>query len=184
VNNAEADAHMIHWSLEQARHRSDRRAVRFLERLIAKAEHGPLDLIRVFACVARYGGYVDSEKARKHPRRLHYRPSSLVWGCPHYSLTDLLHALSAPLFAPASLYAEMAAFDVLEQAKRIEVPVYFLQGRRDVVTAFLVERYYEALDAPRGKRLVIFENSPHTIRFSEPEEYVRWLTEIPAEVLR
>jgi len=39
------------------------------------------------------------------------------------------------------------------------------------VTAATAQRYFNSLDAPRGKQLVWFENSAHWPHIQEPEEY-------------
>ena len=62
--------------------------------------------------------------------------------------------------------------NLFEQAPRVEVPVYFLVGRYDwIVTADVAQRYFDALDAPRGKQLIWFENSGHWPHLEEPERF-------------
>lgn len=52
--------------------------------------------------------------------------------------------------------------DLIDQAPRFEVPVYFLSGRYDYKTpGVLAEEYLQALDAPAGKRMFWFERSAH-----------------------
>ncbi len=72
--------------------------------------------------------------------------------------------------------------NLFQQAPRLEVPVYFLLGRHDeVVTAPVAERYFNALIAPAGKRLIWFENSGHWPQFNERKKYRETLIE---QVLR
>lgn len=42
-------------------------------------------------------------------------------------------------------------------------------------TTSLTREYYEALDAPAGKELVVFEESAHTPFLAEPERFHREL---------
>jgi hypothetical protein len=51
----------------------------------------------------------------------------------------------------------------------VRCPVYFFVGRHDYNSPWqLTEAYYQALNAPAGKRLVWFENSAHDLFFDEP----------------
>jgi pimeloyl-ACP methyl ester carboxylesterase len=188
VNNLEADKYAYRWALEHARRDGRRAAVRLLEQLVEEPRVPPLRATQGLRWVMHYGGYVDfaamRSQRRARPARQPQNPLLSLWGCPDYTLADLVHALSAPFFAGRALWGEILDFDVMVHAARIDVPVYLLQGRNDIpCPTFLVERYFNALDAPMGKRLVIFERSPHVVHYTEREEYLRVLTEmIPDEV--
>lgn len=70
------------------------------------------------------------------------------------------------------MWRESLETDLFQQAPRIEVPVYFFIGRHDYSSPFTeTERYYQALDAPRGKYLVWFEDAGHMIPYEAPAEY-------------
>ena len=61
-----------------------------------------------------------------------------------------------------------------EEAPALGCPVLVFVGRHDYNSRWrLTEAYYEALDAPAGKRLVWFENAAHDIFFDEPEKLTR-----------
>ena len=50
--------------------------------------------------------------------------------------------------------------------------MYFFHGRYDtVVTTQVTQRYFDVLDAPRGKQLVWFEKSAHWPAFEEAQKY-------------
>ncbi len=52
------------------------------------------------------------------------------------------------------------------------MPVFFFEGRYDeVVTTEVTQKYFNSLDAPRGKQLVWFEHSGHWPHFEEPDKY-------------
>jgi pimeloyl-ACP methyl ester carboxylesterase len=56
----------------------------------------------------------------------------------------------------------LRTLDMMQQAPRLEVPVYFLSGRYDYKTpGVLVQEYHDSLDAPAGKQMFWFENSAH-----------------------
>ena len=65
----------------------------------------------------------------------------------------------------------MSSVDLLTQAPKLDVPVYFFTGRYDYNTPFsLAEEYYDALEAP-SKQMVWFENSSHMMNISDPDRY-------------
>ena len=52
------------------------------------------------------------------------------------------------------------------------MPVYFFLRRHDkVVISEVAQRYFHALEAPRGKQIVRFEQSGHWPHFEESEKY-------------
>lgn len=56
------------------------------------------------------------------------------------------------------LYPQLKDLDFTTQATKLDVPVYFLVGRKDVnAVASMVERYYNILDAPK-KELIWLES--------------------------
>ena len=183
VDLGEADAFAARWALERATENGDDAVVRRIQRVAASGQPTALQGFRIAADIARYGGYAE-KGARANGPNLPVSILGQLWGCPELSLADLLHALTNPLFAAIRLWGPTQGFKVDELAPRIEVPVYLLQGRDDIVApTFLVERYFEALEAPAGKRLVIFENSQHLAHLTEREAYLSWLLErIPNEL--
>ena len=69
------------------------------------------------------------------------------------------------------LFDELMRVDLTRSAPKLEVPVYFINGRHDYNTPFiLVEDYLEVLDAPY-KEIIWLENSAHWIPFEEPEKF-------------
>ena len=47
------------------------------------------------------------------------------------------------------LYSQLTDLDFATQAKKLDVPIYFLVGEKDVnAVASIVERYYKILEAP------------------------------------
>ncbi|WP_211231327.1 alpha/beta fold hydrolase [Halonatronum saccharophilum] len=61
--------------------------------------------------------------------------------------------------------------DYLAKITSVEVPIYFLIGKKDYNTPFkLVEEYYELIEAPK-KELIIFEDSAHTPFLKETSKF-------------
>lgn len=102
----------------------------------------------------------------------------LLFFSPFCSLSDLWRMVRGAKFSFDHLWREFFAINLFEQVPRLDVPVYFFEGRNDhVVTAEVAARYFEKLDAPRGKRLVWFDDSAHWPQLDEPEKFRRVMIE-------
>lgn len=102
---------------------------------------------------------------------------------PEYTLRDLLGYIRGMLFSGNAMLAngEYNRVNLFEQAPKVDLPVYFLQGRYDYSTpGEVVERYYETLDAPQ-KSLVWFEQSAHFPQWEEPQKFADELLRILSE---
>lgn len=94
-----------------------------------------------------------------------------------YTLPELLGTVEAGMRRSCSYtWNEMLGIDFIKQAPRLDVPVYFFIGRCDYNTPFeLSYRYYQGLEAPKGKHFVWFEQSGHILIL---EEYEKFKTEM------
>jgi pimeloyl-ACP methyl ester carboxylesterase len=98
---------------------------------------------------------------------------------PDYTLLDLAKYFQGQDFSSTHLWVENSRVNLFNQAPRIDVPVYFFLGRYDYNTPFeLAEKYYEQLDAPRGKKIIWFENSAHMVPYDEPGKFSRTLIDV------
>jgi pimeloyl-ACP methyl ester carboxylesterase len=104
----------------------------------------------------------------------------LALASPAYSWSDLIRLVLGMRFSFSHLWQE--AFyrtDLFKQAPKLDVSVYFFLGRHDrtvTASAALAERYFESLEAPKGKHLIWFENSHHWPQLEEPEKFRAALT--------
>ena len=93
---------------------------------------------------------------------------------PEYALVE---AALWPLGSSRSLgqmWPELMHVNFFDEVPALRCPVIFFAGRYDYNAPWpLTEAYYEALDAPAGKRLVWFEHSAHDIFFDEPDKLTR-----------
>jgi pimeloyl-ACP methyl ester carboxylesterase len=95
--------------------------------------------------------------------------ASRVLRSPHYSIRERVPILGAISRTQELMLAPVNHFDLRTIVSRIQVPIAFLQGRRDVGTnPEVVARYAASLDAPRGKSFVWFEDSAHMPYYEEP----------------
>ncbi len=75
--------------------------------------------------------------------------------------------------------AEYRNFDARRHVPRLELPVFFIMGARDLNTPLeAVRRYFDVLDAPRGKELIVFDNAAHTPFFQDEQRFVEVLVRI------
>jgi len=93
---------------------------------------------------------------------------------PEYSLTDGINTLLGKglKFTMNTRYEEIKHIDFTREISTISTPVYFLQGKYDMITpTSLIEQYYQRLNAENGKELIIFENSAHNPSMEENSLY-------------
>lgn len=89
-----------------------------------------------------------------------------------YSLIDLIKIPLGVRRATENLWNEIFhRVDLFTQVPRIEVPVFFILGRHDVVVSeFVAKRYFDSLSAPQGKTFIRLERSGHWPQFESPNE--------------
>lgn len=107
-----------------------------------------------------------------HPQT---RPKDLLlraFASPQYALLDDVDILRGASFSSRNLWRESYHTSLFQHAPRLEVPVFFLAGRHDyAVTATVAHRYFDALQAPRRKEFIWFEDSSHFPNFEEPRKF-------------
>ena len=165
------------FALESARREGNRRAITELER-IGPPPHSDPD----HKFMEKWVGYYSE---REHSSLSQPRMVLLALESPAYSWLDLAKIPFGFKYSFQKLWREIFyEANLFEQAPRIEVPTYFFLGRYDkVVTAEVAEKYFNALDAPRGKHLIWFERSGHWPHFEEPLRFQEEVIRVAAEAL-
>jgi len=100
-----------------------------------------------------------------------YRLSILMlpWFAPEYGLLDKVNYLRGLYETYTFLYPQLKDLDFTTQANKLEVPVYFFEGRKDVnAMTSLVEHYYSGLQAPHKE--LIWSSSGHGISGADPNQ--------------
>ncbi|MDQ6705319.1 MAG: alpha/beta hydrolase [Acidobacteriota bacterium] len=154
------------FALDSARKENNEKAVAELTR-IGRPPHESFDRCKI---MEKWVNHYSAEEHRPIPPSRFYR---LAFESPAYSWIDLIKIPFGVKYSFERLWREIFyEKNLFEQAPRIEVPVYFLVGRYDsVVTTEVVQRYFDQLEAPRGKQLIWFERSGHWPHFTESEKY-------------
>jgi pimeloyl-ACP methyl ester carboxylesterase len=119
--------------------------------------------------IVRYGGMMHDSSFRKMIGLiLPYLMS------PEYSLSEGFRTIMGKgrNFTTNALWKEIVDVDFTKEIDSIKVPIYFFEGKHDMITpTVLVENYYQSLVAEKGKNLVIFENSGHWPMIEEKMQY-------------
>lgn len=90
---------------------------------------------------------------------------------PEYGLVDKVNHTRGLIESFATVYPQLQDLDFTRQARRLEVPVYFLAGRNDVnAMSSLVERYYGVLQAPHKE--LIWLDGGHGLSGSNLGQFV------------
>jgi pimeloyl-ACP methyl ester carboxylesterase len=91
---------------------------------------------------------------------------------PEYGLWDKLMHFVGLFESFEAVYPQLEDLDFITQANQLQVPVYFFVGRSDVnAMASLVEKYYNALQAPR-KELIWFKDAGHGLNDASMSQFV------------
>lgn len=75
-------------------------------------------------------------------------------------------------FTMNAMWEEFSNINLTIEIQSVKVPIYFFEGKYDMAApTVLVENFYDRLDAPKGKKIIIFENSAHFPIIEEKEKY-------------
>ena len=168
ANAPESERLMYRWALEKAAEKGNQKAISQLKEIGSPPYERFADYNKMTGWIARFSN-------QEHQAITRWRFVRLALESPFYSWADLVRIPLGARFSFSRLWRE--AFydtDLLKQAPRLDVPVFFFLGRHDhtaTASAAMAERYFQALDAPRGKRLIWFENSGHWPQLEESERF-------------
>lgn len=113
------------------------------------------------------------------------RLARIALGAPEYRLRDYAAWLRGSSRGSGPMWEETSRFDAFRQVPELRLPVWFFNGRGDYNTPLSVlQDYFEKLEAPRGKELVVFEQSAHTPFLGEPERFVQELVRVKEQLRR
>jgi len=89
-----------------------------------------------------------------------------------YTLLDMIGTLRGMRFVQDHLLPDLARLNLFRMLPQLDVPVFLIQGRHDYVApGSIAEQYYQALQAPKGKQLIWFEESAHMPQYEEPGKF-------------
>ena len=174
VKPPESERMMYRSALESAARQGNEKAVTELKQIGLPPYNNVADYRKMKGWVHRFrdAGYSEISP---------WKFARLALASPAYSWSDLFRLVQGMRFSFSHLWQEVFyRTDLFAQAPRLEVPVYFFLGRHDrtvTASAALAERYFNEIEAPKGKHLVWFENSGHWPQLEEPEKFCAMLTD-------
>lgn len=168
VNPPESERMMYRFALETAEREGNTSAIAALKQIGLP----PYDNLRPYRTMR---DWVYHFRDRNYSPITPWRFAQLAIASPDYSWTDLARIVLGMRFSFSRLWQE--AFyrtDLLKQAPKLDIPVYFFLGRHDctvTASAAMADRYFNELEAPKGKHLIWFENSGHWPQLEESERF-------------
>lgn len=177
VNAAKNETISYNFTLQEAKKRNDKRALKTLREIGPPIngfyKDGKLLVQRNY--LNKFGGIIYGKYGNSIINTLPKIPCMFK----EYSFFTMLkyvkantHCLSQPI--------GQEKVDFLSEVKSLDVPVYLFMGKWDYNTAYdLAKEWFEQLSAPH-KEFVTFEKSGHTPQWEEPE---KWNTEFIEKVL-
>lgn len=92
-----------------------------------------------------------------------------------YTLRDCIRFLQGQHFSMNNFQEEMRKMNLMEEIDHVNVPIYFLMGKHDLITPYeLTEQFFTMVEAPE-KQWITFEESAHTPFLEEPEKFMKIL---------
>jgi pimeloyl-ACP methyl ester carboxylesterase len=120
--------------------------------------------------IYQYGGIVQqTEYERPY---IDYHDIWLILTTPMYSVKDKISIVRNPYFSAQHLWGDLKKMNLTKDAYQIDVPVFFIVGRWDIIVHHLLaEEYFKTLIAPSGKTLYWFEESAHRPFVEEKDKF-------------
>jgi pimeloyl-ACP methyl ester carboxylesterase len=88
-----------------------------------------------------------------------------------YSFKDKMNYMEGLKFSQTTVGKKYLNLNLFDEVKKVDVPIYFLIGKMDYTTPFvLVQKYVDFIQAPY-KEIIWFEKSSHSPMFEEPDAF-------------
>jgi pimeloyl-ACP methyl ester carboxylesterase len=159
---AAAEASSYEWALAEAQRRGNRRAVRKLG-AIGPPPYTAKAVFTERTWVSRFEGQM-------RPRAL-WKLARAVVGGHESSIFELPITMRGFRWSMEAMWAEVARLNLIDLAPTLQIPAFFLLGRKDhFVPPETSIAYFDVLTAP-SKKLVWFEHSGHEMFVDEPDKF-------------
>jgi pimeloyl-ACP methyl ester carboxylesterase len=169
VDQFETDELMYAESLADAEARGDDDAAEKLRALGPPPYENPLDYP---VAIASDPKWTDFPHGHDYSASAEY-PASLFVG--EYTLIEQLRGMGAVVETFAVLYPQLRDTDFRVQARRLDVPVFVVQGEHEAAGRSILAREWFALLSAPSKEYVVFDRSGHTPPFDEPGRFAAYM---------
>ncbi|MHA2318584.1 MAG: alpha/beta fold hydrolase [Candidatus Hodarchaeales archaeon] len=129
--------------------------------------------------IGHYGGFLADNSIRTYLKMGIEMLNFLI--SPEYSILEGFRNLRniGFEFTMNAIWEEYKNINLTNEIISIKVPIYFFEGKYDMsVPTVLVERFYENLNAEKGKELIIFDHSGHLPMIEEKGRYEKLLIDV------
>ncbi|MFW9857076.1 MAG: alpha/beta fold hydrolase [Candidatus Thorarchaeota archaeon] len=158
--------------LEQAEKNGDLRRYNAVKAIGSPPYDSPSKYLKLARHIGRYGGFI-ADSGIKQYLTMGILMSDFITS-PEYSLSEGVQTFlnKGFTFTMRAIWEEYKNISLTKEIQSIKVPTYFFEGKYDMTTpTVLVERFYDNLNAEKGKHLIIFEKSGHLPMIEEKERY-------------
>lgn len=165
---------------EQASNENNKKALKQIAK-IDTANYNLSNALTIRKWIYNYGGIVHSNYKEKS--YINFDIVKQVFKTPEYNMADKWRLLLRSKYSGKQLWDDMMQINLFEQVKIVDCPVYFFEGKYDIiVSSKLAEKYYNKLIANKGKKLVWFNNSAHRPHIEEPDKFVEELLKVKSQL--
>ena len=169
-----SEASSYAFALAEAQRHRDRNTLKKL-RAIGPPPHTAKRLWIQRTCLQRIEGQLEAKTI--------WNAGRILLGRPESSIFDLLNLVRGFRFSLDAMWGEVSRLNLLKVAPALQMPIFFLLGRRDHwVPPETSVAYFDALTAP-SKKLVWFEESGHEPFVDEPAKFNAAMVELVRPVL-
>lgn len=166
------------WVLEQIKAKGAKKDLKKLESLGEPPFTDHKKYVKFIQLVDAYGGGFDIDFKELF---------GISLKAPEYTLRDYWSWIQGSNRGSGTMWKESAycSFNALKRIPTLNVPVYFFSGEKDYNTPLqAVEKYYQNLNAPKGKRIIVFRESAHTPFLGEPQKFKKELIRVKEETFK
>jgi pimeloyl-ACP methyl ester carboxylesterase len=157
------------WTLEQAKRSNDKNVIKKLNEIGKPPYSGNWQ--KKFMTQRRYLGKYGGELYGSTKGAFILVLKNLILS-PEYNLRDKVNFFRGIFTTVKLIFPELMKIDLKKQALCLKVPVYFVLGKHDYESPFMIaEEYFDLLNAP-SKELIWFENSAHFPNIEENSKFI------------
>jgi pimeloyl-ACP methyl ester carboxylesterase len=176
VDNRESNEIAYTWLQGQIKHSGNKKDFENLEELGPPPYTNHETFVKFIKMVDSYGGGMDAGMGK------------LAWialNSHEYRLSDYIAWVKGSNRGSGPMWDSSQSFNLFNEVPGLAVPIYLFSGRNDYNTPYeLVDKYFKALDAPKGKELILFEESSHTPFMGEPEKFNKEMVQVKEETYK
>lgn len=179
INDYEQQKLAYDFIIEEAEKSGDVRRQNAIKAIGPPHYKSPKKVIEIARHISHYGGFLRNASIRQTIKMVIFVLSFLT--TPEYSLSEGIRTLIGKgyKFTVNAMWEEMKNVNLTKEIQSIKVPIYFFEGKYDMTTpTVFVEKFYDNLNAEKGKKLIIFENSAHFPMIEEKERYQELLINV------